>query len=124
MSNQIQELQDLIKDKQDAVDTAVSLNRLVKNRDFIKIIEKGYFEKEAIKLVMLKAEFAQQTPESQADIMKRIDAIGELRNYLTIIIAKGREADNRIEEAKQSIQYLTTEQDDNEDIQLDDAYTA
>ena len=72
------------------VDKMTSVFNLSKNRDFIAVIEKGYFEEEASRLVLLKADPNLQTPEDQASIIRSIDAIGHFRQYLGNVINLGR----------------------------------
>jgi hypothetical protein len=67
-----------------------SILALHKNRDFIEVIDRGYFEEEASRLVLLKADPSLQDPESQASIIKSIDAIGHFRQYLGTTISIGR----------------------------------
>lgn len=67
-----------------------SVLNLSKNRDFIDVIEKGYFEEEASRLVLLKADPSLQKPEDQASIIRAIDAIGNFRQYLGSVIQIGR----------------------------------
>jgi hypothetical protein len=64
------------------VDAGASLERLINNRDFKKVIVEGYLEKEAIRLVHLKADPSQQSVVSQASIVKQLDSIGSLKEHL------------------------------------------
>lgn len=72
------------------VNKMLSVINLSKNRDFIDVIEKGYFEEEASRLVLLKADPNLQKPEDQASIIRAIDAIGNFRQYLGSVIQIGR----------------------------------
>jgi len=74
-----------IKEAKKVVDLSEALARLGSNRDFRKVIEEGYFEKEAVRLVHLKADPNMQTGEYQAKIVKDIDAIGSLSQYFATI---------------------------------------
>jgi hypothetical protein len=67
-----------------------SVLNLSRNKDFIDVIEKGYFEEEASRLVLLKADPNLQKPEDQASIIRSIDAIGHFRQYLGSVIHVGR----------------------------------
>jgi len=71
---------------------------LSKNKDFIDVIEKGYFEEEASRLVLLKADPSLQKPEDQASIIRSIDAIGNFRQYLGSVISIGRMMEKSLEE--------------------------
>lgn len=79
-----------IEQAKQAVNKMNSVINLSKNRDFIAVIEKGYFEEEASRLVLLKADPGVQKPEDQAAIIRAIDAIGNFRQYLGSVIQIGR----------------------------------
>lgn len=113
MSNeQIQALQDSIARDRKDVELATALNRLITNRDFLKVIKEGYFEKEAIRLVHLKSDPEMQTPERQANIIRDIDSIGSFRGFLDLIKRKGDMARRGIESAEAEIESI--EQEGNE----------
>ena len=81
----VQDLDRSIKEAKKIVDLSEALTRLGSNRDFRKVIEEGYFEKEAVRLVHLKADPNMQTAEYQAKIVKDIDAIGSLSQFFVTI---------------------------------------
>lgn len=112
MSNEttIPELNQYIEEQKKLVGDLEALNRLAKNEDFIRIIDKGFFETEAVRLVMLKADSSQESEQNQANIIKGIDAIGYLRKHFECITQKGRYAENQIEEAKAAIEELAEEE--------------
>jgi hypothetical protein len=84
MSNipEIQALDANIKQATVLVEFGSAIERLSSNRDFKKVILEGYFEQEAIRLVHLKADPNMQANLSQAEIVKQMDAIGSLKQYL------------------------------------------
>jgi hypothetical protein len=107
MSNeQIKALQDSIVSSRQNVDMADALRRLQSNRDFKKVIQEGYFEKEAIRLVHLKADPAMQTPDKQASILRDIDAIGTLHSYFALILRFGDMSKKDIAEAEAEIEAI------------------
>lgn len=107
MSNeQIKALQDSIVSSRQNVDMADALRRLQSNRDFKKVIQEGYFEKEAIRLVHLKADPAMQTPDKQAGILRDIDAIGTLHAYFALILRFGDMSKKDISEAEAEIEAI------------------
>jgi len=59
-----------------------ALDRLMKNRDFQKVILDGFLREEAVRLVHLKADPAMYTPEDQRDIDAQITAIGMFGAWL------------------------------------------
>lgn len=97
MANYLEELEASTKQAQEHVDLASSLERLMNNRDFKKIVLNGYFEKEAIRLVHAKCSNENQTVDKQASIIMQIDAIGCLSKYLSDIMFKASIAVKTIE---------------------------
>lgn len=89
-SDVIENIDVSIEHAQKYVNKMNSVLTLSKNRDFIDVIEKGYFEEEASRLVLLKADPNLQKPEDQASILRSIDAIGHFRQYLGTVINLGR----------------------------------
>lgn len=80
-TNTLKQIEQNIKQAELITAMGKSLERLLSNRDYKTIIGEGYFEQEAIRLVHLKADPNMQKPESQADIVKQMDAIGALKQY-------------------------------------------
>lgn len=80
--NIIKELEDNISRAKEMVNTGKSIERLRNNPDFREVVLKGYFEREAIRLVHLKSDPSMQTPERQASIINQMDAIGNFSAYL------------------------------------------
>lgn len=86
----IQELDEDINKAQQLIDLGSALERLMHNPDFKKVVMQGFFEKEAIILVHMKADPNYQDKDNQEQIMKRLDAIGTLNQYFRNI---GNQAD-------------------------------
>lgn len=82
MTNQIEQLEHVLQTAKQAEELGNALERLMKNRDFKSLILDGYLEREAVRLVHLKADPNMQTPERQAGILMQIDSIGALTSYL------------------------------------------
>jgi hypothetical protein len=108
-NDQLQEIEQEIKESQQVVDLANSFDRLTSNRDFRKIILEGYFKDEAIRLVHLKADPAMQTAVHQANIIKDIDAIGSLSGYFRTLVQKGNLAKKSIASAEEARDELVNE---------------
>lgn len=85
IDTQLQAIDRNLEEDKKAVDLASALNRLSTNKDFREVIKVGYFEKEAIRLVLLKADINMQSPERQEAIIKAIDSIGFLHQYFNTI---------------------------------------
>lgn len=96
------------------VNLGTSLERLKKNRDFITLISKGYFEQEAIRLVHLKSDPNMQSEEAQKFIIGQIDAIGALRGYLDTIFSRANMASKVIEDASEELSALYEESGEDE----------
>lgn len=94
---QIQDIEENIKEARKIVELAECVDRLRKNRDFKQVIQEGYFHKEAVRLVHLKSDPAFQTPERQKSILLQIDAIGALNQYFDGIYHAARLAGKAIE---------------------------
>ena len=82
---------------------------LSKNRDFNDVIDKGYFEEEASRLVLLKADPNLQKPEDQASIIRSIDAIGHFRQYLSTVVSMGRMMEKSLMDDMETRQELLVE---------------
>ena len=102
----IQDIELNIKQAKVLVDTGNALERLRNNHDFKEIINKGYFEQEAIRLVHLKGDPSMQTAEYQDSIIKQMDAIGALNQYFNTVFHRASLAEKAIasdEEARDEL---------------------
>lgn len=79
--NTQQQIEQNIKANKETVAFNAALNRLYSNRDFKQVIMDGYLNKEAVRLVHLKAAPAMQTEAHQQSINSQIDAIGNLLQF-------------------------------------------
>lgn len=87
-----------------------ALERLEKNRDFITIIGKGYLEKEALRLVKLRTDPNTQSETSQRNIMRDIDGIASLNDYLSFIHRDGDLAKASLERSEQTVEAMLIEE--------------
>lgn len=87
-----------------------SLEKLTKNRDFKAVVLEGYFESEAVRLVLLKADPSMQDEESQKEIVKQIDAIGSFRQYLRTVMQLGDMASKAKDDYEQTREELLAEE--------------
>lgn len=99
-----------MKHAKKAIDSKVALERLTRNRDFKAIVLEGYFESEAVRLVLLKSDPNMQSDESQKEILKQIDAIGSLRQYLRNVMHMGDMAGKAMEDYEQSREEILQEE--------------
>ena len=96
-STTIEAIERSIQESKGFVALGDSLERLTNNKDFKKIVIEGYFEKEAVRLVHLKADPNMQSAESQKSIIMQMDAIGALKQYLGLILTQAGMAAKQIE---------------------------
>ena len=107
-------LESSIKQSQDDIQFGQALERLRSNRDFNTVINKGYFEAEAIRLVHLKADPKMQTEQHQVDILKQMDSIGALNQFMQTKLHIARLALRSLEADKETRDELLAEGDSNE----------
>ena len=111
MSNeQLEQIEISIEQAQEAVAYRKALSNLLSNKNFEKIISKGYFESEASRLVLLKADPSMSADSDQSLILKSIDSIGFLRQYFTTIMQLGRMAERSIEADQTTREELLAEE--------------
>ena len=67
-----------------------ALLALQKNKDYIFVIEEGYFQDETRRVVNLKADVNMASDEQQQHIIRKIDGIGELAAFLEFAISHGQ----------------------------------
>jgi hypothetical protein len=106
----LQEIEVSMEEAKKAIDKMESFERLRDNTDFKKVIEEGYFEKESMRLVLLKADVNMQDDERQRDIMRQIDAIGTFREYLRSLYHIGRMAERSLEADRETQSELLEEE--------------
>lgn len=104
MSNEaaIQEIDENIRRCKEFVELGNALDRLISNKDFIKVVKEGYLEKEAIRLVHLKSDPAMDRPEHQASVLRQIDAVGCFTGFLQKIAREASQARHNIEADEQT----------------------
>jgi hypothetical protein len=106
ITEQIQSLDNNIKEAKKIMDLGDALERLQANKDFRAVIKAGYFEQEAIRLVHLKGAPHMQTVEYQLSIVKQMDAIASLNQYFQTVFHAAGMADKAItsdEEAREEL---------------------
>lgn len=92
MNESTQNLEDQLESIEISIDAAKKniergkmLDKLREYPEFKSLVLEGYFEREASRLVLLKADPSMQGKEHQEQIIKNIDAIGFLRQYFNTI---------------------------------------
>lgn len=110
MSNEATEsIERNIREAKKVVEFGNALERLTSNRDFKKVILEGYFEKEAVRLVHLKADPSMQSAESQKSILTQIDAIGAVTQFLNTAMHMSRLAQKSIGDDEEMLAELLKE---------------
>jgi hypothetical protein len=105
----IEGLEQNIQQSQEFVELGKALERLSNNKDFLAVVKRGYFEKEAIRLVHLKADPSMQTPERQQSVVSQIDSIGNFSAYLQTLKFNADRAEHSIETDRMTIEELSAE---------------
>lgn len=105
----LQQLDRQIEAEKIRVTRGEALERLKKNKDFQLIVLDGYLREEAIRLVGLRGEPALSRPETQASILRDIDAIGSFGQYLRTVQAGADQAAKVIAQAEDERQAVLEE---------------
>lgn len=109
MTTEIERLEHSTHRAKQHLELGNALERLLNNRDFKAVIQQGYFEQEAIRLVHLKSDPAVDSPAKQANIIRDIDAIGALSAYLKEIQRQADLAKREIEDNEVMLEELRSE---------------
>lgn len=102
--NDVNTLEVTIKEAKKKIAKRNCLERLTKNKDFKTVVLEGFFEQEAIRLVHAKASPVCDSPESQASILSQIDAIGNFRAYLGLIMQEGNMAERAVGQHEEELE--------------------
>lgn len=102
----IEEIELNITEAKKLVALGNSLDRLLSNRDFKKVVREEYLEKEAVRLVHLKADPNMQSEESQKAIVTQMDAIGSFTMFLNKLAQQADLASRAIEDGEETIDEL------------------
>lgn len=110
MTSQIEQIELNIKQAKEFVELGAALNRLMNNRDFKKVVLDHYFRENAIRLVHLKADHTQQSPEDQAGLIQKMDAIGCFKHFLQTVEFQADQSAKAIEADEEMRQTLLEEE--------------
>jgi len=100
IEQQIEQLEISMDSAKKIISDMDSLLRLSSNKDFIQIIDEGYFVKEASRLVLSKAMPDMSDDAKQKEIDNAIVAIGYLRKHFSGIVAMGRMAEKSLKDSE------------------------
>lgn len=107
--NQEQQLQQIelsLNQAKEMIGKRDALRRLMDNKDFKHVISDNYMEKDAARLVALKADPAMQEETHQKNILRQIDAIGTFREYLRTIFQEGHMAEKAVADNEETREQL------------------
>jgi hypothetical protein len=82
---------------------------LSKHPDFRKLIMRGYFEQEAIRLVHLKGAQGMQSPEQQMLVNNAMLAISNLKQYFDNLVQMGNVSEKALAEHEKTREELLAE---------------
>jgi hypothetical protein len=109
IQQQIASVERGIETKKQQVALNNALERLMKNKDFQKVVLQAYFTTEAVRLVSVKGDPEMQTPERQADVLRDIDGIGSLQRFFTKVERNAEYAGSSVEEDEATLDELREE---------------
>ena len=111
MSNEsdVQEIEISMSAAQETINRMKVFMRLIENPDFQAIIEKGYFEAEAIRLVGAKSSPALASEADQLELDRDIMGVGRLRQYFYAIVQQGRAAEGAIAAEQEELELMRAE---------------
>ena len=105
MSNeeQIQAIEISIEQSKVLIEYGNTLERLMKNPDFKEIILTGYFKEEPARLTELKASPHMAYEQHQEAIIRSLDGIGALQQYINTIRGAASEASMALEQGAEAL---------------------
>jgi hypothetical protein len=92
LQHEMHELEAGIDEARKMVERKETLNRLMQNADFKKLIEEDYLREEAIRLSHLMGSPDEQLKRRQEDIENDIRGIASFKRYLSTVIQLGNYA--------------------------------
>ena len=117
MSEQVQQLEVSIEQAQEVIAQAKELDKLIKRREFKKLIDQNYFIDEASRLVHAKANPNLQDEYQQKMLDNQIAAIGYFRQYLSGIFQMANAAAQSIAADQETLDEIRQEElEDDADI--------
>ena len=109
IERQMREVEVTLEQCQEQIAQADALERLHKNADFKKIILEDYFEKNAIRTVMMKSAAGHEGEKEQKNLDNVLIGIGQLGQYFHKIFTFGEGASRAIEEHRATREELLAE---------------
>jgi len=108
--NQLEQVELGIKEAEEMIELADSLQRLHNNKDFKIVITNGYFVEEARRAVLLKSDPEMQSNEHQKQVDNIILSVGGLYAYFNKTYQMGNMAQRSLEDNEQTRSEILQEQ--------------
>lgn len=107
------ELEITIEEAREALELGKAAERLSTNPDFKQLIVEGYFVKEAARLAILHGDPGLRADIKQA-VLDEMKGPGALKRYLSLLVQRGRMADDEIARAREAMFELANSSRDEE----------
>ena len=101
--DRIDQLENSIEYAKARIERCDQVLRLSENPDFQAIVGKGYFEKEAIRLVGLYGS-GNLSPEQLIETQKDMHGVGSFRRFLAQIVQEGQQARSDLQSNQETLQ--------------------
>lgn len=110
VQEQIQEVEIQLSESKAMIEDGKAIDRLLKNRDFKRIVMSGYFESEVKRLGLLISDPNWQSPEQQQELISSLKGVGNLRHYLNTKKEFARMAANSLSDYEEALDELREEE--------------
>ena len=110
IEQQMHQVEVTIEQCEEQIELAEALQRLHKNKDFRRIILEDYFEKNAVRTVMMKSAGGQEGEKEQKNLDNVLIGIGQLGQYFHKIFSFGEGASRALESHRTTREELLTEE--------------
>ena len=112
---QIQQVEVSLEQAKKAVALKQDVIKLENTKAFCNVVLDGYFDTEAVRLVLLKSDHEMQSPEQQEHVLRQMDAIGTFRQYLGTLVYLGNMAEKALVDDSETHAELLQEELENDD---------
>lgn len=109
------DVNDQIEAANEFIERKAAVERLLKNKDFINVFEKGLYDEELKRLASLLA--SQTNSERIAAIQRDIYMVGAVQYYLNSVVQSGQSAENHQNE----MQHIANNPEEYADVLADEA---
>ncbi|MBL1322176.1 MAG: hypothetical protein COA63_014125 [Methylophaga sp.] len=106
--NEIEEIEVSIEEAKQVVARGDLLNKLINTPEFQELVDKGYFNDEAIRLVNLYNDPSVPV-DARALVANDLGGIGAFKRYLRVIGMMAQTAQNEIDSHKANLEYIQEE---------------